>query len=109
MSEKKEKCLCGCGRFVTPNPKAKRKKLYFNETCRSRGFRVRHSGEKNEQSEVVKPSKKKKSTPKKVEEKVANTSSPTTLADIKKLCPPELKGLERTMWINEKKKEYGIQ
>lgn len=33
---------------------------------------------------------------------------PKTLEELKKICPPELTGLDRSAWISEKRQEYGI-
>lgn len=38
----------------------------------------------------------------------ATTLVPTTLEALKKLCPPELKGVDRTIWINDNRKKYNL-
>lgn len=34
--------------------------------------------------------------------------TPNTLDELKSMCPPDLKGFERSMWIAKKRVEYGI-
>lgn len=40
--------------------------------------------------------------------KEAGVLRPKNLDELKSMCPPELKGLERSAWIGTKRQEYGI-
>lgn len=36
------------------------------------------------------------------------SKNPKTLAELKAMCPKELKGIERSQWIAEKRVKYGV-
>lgn len=40
-------------------------------------------------------------------DQIVNTI-PTTIEELKDLCPPELKGLDRSAWISEQRQKFGI-
>ncbi len=51
---------------------------------------------------------KKSTTPVSATVTVNKKPSPMTVQQIKELCPKNLKGLDRTEWINQEKKKHGL-
>jgi len=43
-----------------------------------------------------------------VEETTVEHKKPTTLNDLKAICPSNLSGFEKSAWISEKRKEFNI-
>ena len=60
--------------------------------------------ERNTVSEVSENSQHKQP----LTETECTPNPPTTLDELKALCPKELKGFERSQWISGKRVEYGI-
>lgn len=116
----KKKCEYDeCGKEFTPkNPKGR----FCSDKCRVYAGRKN----KNKKGKRVKAEKKKepvkgfKITPKaigvvlmdknnKIQDVVVmNITKPKTLDDIKSMCPPNLKGLDRSQWIATERQKYNI-
>lgn len=97
----------------------KRKKEFCNDTCRSNFWQkerrkknnaVKLAKEKKEPEPVVPPEKEEQKEEVKEQPKSVPTTNclPKTLDQLKALCPPELKGFDRSEWIGKKRQEYGI-
>ena len=63
-------------------------------------------GSKVETVHTYLPPKNDVITPK--SETVVEHGNPKNLEELKALCPLDLKGIERSAWISEKRKQYGI-
>lgn len=126
-----KECL-NCGQNLIDLP-GKRKKVFCNSSCRSnywqKSDRLEKEGKSIEEIVSILSSmiKAKKSKPKKVQDlSKPNTEikpveqpksnyvidtgnkNPTTLSELKALCPPELTGFERSEWVSKKRIEYGV-
>lgn len=99
------KCL-ECGKEVPQTPK-KRAAKFCNSTCRSKHWfkqKRKNKPHKIPANVVSKPVQEPKAPLKEDRDK----RPPITIADLKAMCPPELSGLDRTIWISENRKKYGI-
>lgn len=103
------KCL-QCQKWVD-QPKGKKKKDFCNDTCRSN---FRYAKNKKSKVKFVSPTPESYNS-----EKIINITNDEpsqwvepntlkTLIELKELCPPELKGLERSSWIAKNRRKYGI-
>lgn len=84
-----------CQKEFEPN---KPKQKFCSDKCR-----VYHSRENKGKPAAVLPSKIAV-----VVKKSLAPGSPKNLEELKKLCPPELTGFERSAWIAENRQKYGI-
>lgn len=107
------KCL-KCGKKLVQLP-GKRAKSYCNSTCRSGNWHISHRAAEKVKEE--KPKKKKAAgtkvisvTKKKIVSDGASFIDPNkpTLKQIKDSCPASLKGIDRSLWISEKRQSLGV-
>ena len=90
-----------CGKDFEPkNPKGK----YCSDKCRVYASRKAISQTiPNGKTKVVDLTKKTE-----MEIKPKTNPIPRTLDELKALCPPELTGFDRSMWIANERQKYGI-
>ncbi len=101
-------CL-NCKTEIKQKP-GKRAPKFCGTTCRSNFWQKAKRKERHADVSTKKPKAepavaKAATTPPK---KTAENKLTITLQEVRDMCPPELKGVDRTIWINEKKIEYGL-
>lgn len=102
-----KKCLNCDNEFK--QPEGKREKKFCSDNCRA-AFNQKN---KSEYVRVSRETWERMKTPDEPETKVTDLTGEQkktnyTIATIKAMCPKELKGLARSTWIFDKRKELGI-